>query len=192
MMVSPHGEVDDETSENTAASVCVAPWNPVLHEAAVVTAIVLAAGLLGMLGSLLVGRVVLPGNGFTATGGYPPPSLADEPTCGPVLGTDLYLGLLALFSLGVGTALRHTAAAITTVVAVLYVPAIVVQVVPFSPHLIETIEKYAPMTAGLAVQVTVEGADGAPIGPWAGLGVFAAYTAGALLLDCLLLNARDA
>jgi ABC-2 type transport system permease protein len=161
-------------------------------KAAVVTATVLAAGLLGTLGSFLVGRVVLPGNGFTAAGGYPPPSLTDEPTLRAVGGTDLYLGLLALLSLGVGTALRHTAAAITTVVAVLYVPSIVVQLVPFSPHLTEMIEKYAPMTAGLAVQVTVEGADGVPIGPWAGLGVFAAYAGCALLAGLRLLTTRDA
>ena len=43
-----------------------------------------------------------------------------------VAGTAVYLAALALFSLGVGAILRHTAAAISTVLALLWVPLIVV------------------------------------------------------------------
>ncbi|HEX4704288.1 MAG TPA: ABC transporter permease, partial [Pseudonocardiaceae bacterium] len=52
------------------------------------------------------------------------------------------------------------------------------------------LEQIAPMSAGLAVQATI-GLSGQPIGPWAGLGVLAAWAAGALLLGGLVLRLRD-
>jgi ABC-2 type transport system permease protein len=54
------------------------------------------------------------------------------------------------------------------------------------------IEKFSPMTAGLAVQATVKRLDSVPIGPWAGLGVLAAYTTAGMLLGYTLLKVRDA
>jgi len=48
-----------------------------------------------------------------------------------------------------------------------------------------------PMTAGLAIQATT-GLRSLPISPWAGLGVLAAWAAGALLAGGLLLRFRDA
>jgi ABC-2 type transport system permease protein len=80
-------------------------------KAAVVTATVLAAGAVGVVGSLTAGRALLPGNGFTDANGYPPLSLTDGPTLRAALGTVLYLGLVALLSLGVGMILRDTAGA---------------------------------------------------------------------------------
>jgi ABC-2 type transport system permease protein len=47
------------------------------------------------------------------------------------------------------------------------------------------------MTAGLAIQATT-GLGTLPISPWAGLGVLAAWAAGALLLGGILLRVRDA
>jgi ABC-2 type transport system permease protein len=42
-----------------------------LTKSVVVTGTVLAAATLGVAGSLLAGRLILPGNGFTAASGYP-------------------------------------------------------------------------------------------------------------------------
>jgi ABC-2 type transport system permease protein len=53
------------------------------------------------------------------------------------------------------------------------------------------LQKYSPTTAGLAVQATT-GLDGLPIGPWAGLGVLAAYAGAAMLGAAVLLKVRDA
>ena len=39
-----------------------------------------AAGTVAVLGSLLAGRLILPGHGFTAARGYPALSLAEGPT----------------------------------------------------------------------------------------------------------------
>ncbi len=47
------------------------------------------------------------------------------------------------------------------------------------------------MTAGMAIEATT-GLNTLPISPWAGLGVLAAWAAGALLLGGLLLQLRDA
>lgn len=161
-------------------------------KAVIVTTTVLGAGLLGVLGSLLAGRTILPGNGFTATSGFPPPSLADEPTLRAGFGTVLYLGLVALLSLGIAAAVRHTAAAVTAVTAILYLPVLLALIVPMSAHAQETVQKYSPMSAGLAVQATVERVGRLPIGPWAGLGVLAAYAGAGAVLGYLLLRTRDA
>jgi ABC-2 type transport system permease protein len=53
------------------------------------------------------------------------------------------------------------------------------------------VERYAPMTAGLTIQATTS-LRSLPISPWAGLGVLAAWAAGALLLGGALLKVRDA
>ncbi|MFM9589393.1 hypothetical protein ACKI1J_11240 [Streptomyces scabiei] len=53
------------------------------------------------------------------------------------------------------------------------------------------LQQVAPMPAGLAVQSTVR-LNELPIGPWAGLGVLAAWAGVALLTGGLLLRGRDA
>jgi ABC-2 type transport system permease protein len=152
-------------------------------KAVTVTGVVLVAGALAVAGSLLAGRLILPGHGF------PQLSLA-----GPVLraaaGSVLYLALIALLSLGIGTALRNAAAAVGAVLGLLYlIPIIATTVTDAAWH--RHLEQLAPMTAGLTIQYTT-GLRGLPLSPWAGLGVLAAWAAGALLLGGLLLRLRDA
>ncbi len=62
-----------------------------------------------MLGSLLAGRLILPGHGFTAAHGYPPLSLGDGPVLRAAAGSVLYLALIALLSLGIATIVRDSA-----------------------------------------------------------------------------------
>ena len=59
------------------------------------------------------------------------------------------------------------------------------------PHWQRHLERIGPMSAGLAIQATT-GLNGLPISPWAGIGVLAAWAAGALLLGGMLLRLRDA
>jgi ABC-2 type transport system permease protein len=161
-----------------------------LTKAAVVTTTVLTAGTLGVLGSLAAGRAILPGNGFTPANGYPPLSLADGPTLRAATGTVLYLGLVALLSVGVGAAVRDSAAAIGTVLTLLYVFPVIAAFVTDPPwH--ERLEKLAPMTAGLMIQATRD-LERLPLRPWAGLAVLAAYAAAAMLLGLVLFATRDA
>jgi ABC-2 type transport system permease protein len=153
-------------------------------KAATVTGVVLVAGALGVAGSMLAGRLILPGRGF------PPLSLADGPVLRAAGGSALYLALIALLSLGIGTAVRSAAAAVGAVLGLLYlVPIIATTVSDATWH--RHLEQLAPMTAGLAIQYTT-GLRGLPLSPWAGLGVLAAWAAAALLLGGLLLRLRDA
>ena len=159
-------------------------------KAAVLTALIVAAGAVAVLGSVLAGRLILPNNGFTAAHGYAPVSLTHGLTLRAAAGTVLYLALIALLSLGVGTAVRESAVAIGIVLGLLYVFPILAALVG-DPQLKRHLQQIAPMTAGLAIQATTT-LRHLPIAPWAGLGVLAAWAAAALVTGGLLLNVRDA
>jgi ABC-2 type transport system permease protein len=133
---------------------------------------------------------VLPGQGFTAAAGYPPLSLADEPTRRAFLGTVLYFGLIALLGVGLGAILRHTGGTITAALVLLYMVPIIASAVT-AKHWHDWLTRLSPMSAGLVVQVTKRLAT-QPIGPWAGLGVLAGYAAAAVLLGGVLLHRRNA
>jgi ABC-2 type transport system permease protein len=74
------------------------------------------------------------------------------------------------------------------VLAVLYAVPIIVSVVG-DPKWHDLFEKYAPVSAGLAVQST---AADPLIGPWKGLGVLALWTLAALIAGAIVLGRRDA
>jgi len=159
-------------------------------KATVVGLVCLVAGLVASVAAFLVAQPVLHGNGFVPQQGYPLVSLADEPALRAVVGSGLYLALVGLLSLGVGMILRHTAATITTVFALLLVPFIAALLLPDHPR--EVVQKFSPMTAGLAIQRTVDRLDSVPIGVWAGLGVLACWAATALVGGFVVLHRRDA
>ncbi|HTX28530.1 MAG TPA: ABC transporter permease [Streptosporangiaceae bacterium] len=159
-------------------------------KAAVLSSLVLAAGVLAVAGSLLAGRLILPGHGFTPAHGFALLSPATPSVLRAAAGSVLYLALIALLSLGTATIVRDSAVAVGIVLGLLYLFPIVANVVgnaSWHRHL----EQIGPMTAGLAIQATT-GLRSLPISPWAGLGVLAAWAAGALLVGGLLLRLRDA
>ena len=158
-------------------------------KAVVVTGLVLAAGIIAVAGSLLTGRILLSSHGFTPSHGYPALTPTDGPVMRAAAGTVLYLALIALLSLGIATTIRDPAPAIGTVLGLLYLDPIVAAVL-HSTHWHNTIERYAPMTAGLTIQATT-GLGGLPISPWAGLGVLATWATAALITGGLLLRLRD-
>jgi ABC-2 type transport system permease protein len=151
---------------------------------------VLAAGTVAVLASVLAGRLILPGHGFTSANGYQLLSLSNAPDLRAACGSVLYLVLIALLSLGVATAVRESAVAIGVVLALLYMFPIAANVVS-NQHWQRHLEQVGPMTAGLYIQVTV-GVRALPLTPWQGLGVLALWAAGALILGGLLLRFRDA
>jgi ABC-2 type transport system permease protein len=148
-------------------------------KAIALTAIVAAAGLVGTLGSLLAGRAQLPGG-----------AMAASPALRAAGGTVLYLCLSGLLGLGLAVAARHTAAALSAPLAVLYLPPILTQFLT-DEHIRRQVLRYSPMPAGLAVQAT-NGLAALPIGPWPGIGVLAAYAGAALALGAALFVVRDA
>jgi len=156
-------------------------------KAAVITGPVLAAAAIAVAGCLLAGRLILPGHGFGAARDL---LLADGPVLRAAAGSVLYLALIGLLSLGIATAVRDSAVAIGLVLGLIYLFPVVAALAA-NPQWHRHLEQIGPMTAGLEIQATT-GLRTLPISPWAGLGVLAAWAAGALLAGGLLLRLRDA
>jgi ABC-2 type transport system permease protein len=159
-------------------------------KALVVSGLVVVAGTVAVLTSVLAGRFILPGNGFTVAHGYRALSLADGPVLRAAAGSVLYLVLIGLLSLGVAAAVRDAAAAIGVVLGLLYLFPIVITVVG-DPDWYRRLRQIAPMNAGLSVQATVD-LGSLPLSPWAGLGVLTVWAAGGMLAGGLVLRLRDA
>ena len=156
----------------------------------VVGGVVLLVGLATSAACFQVGQWFLRGNGFNYEGGYPAVSLADSEALRAVLGTGAYLGLLAVFCVGVGAVLRHTAGAITLVLAALLAPVIALNFLP--EGIADWVEKYCLMGAGLAIQQTVEREDNIGLSPAGGLVVVTAYAVVALVVAIVAIGRRDA
>ncbi|HSA51466.1 MAG TPA: ABC transporter permease [Yinghuangia sp.] len=105
-----------------------------------------------------------------------------------VVGCATYLSLLGLFALGVGTILRHSAGAITTVLGVMLLPWIIGAFIPAKAG--EWIIEFSPMGL-LAAMIAPSGELDSPLGPWSGMLLMAGYAAAALIGAAALLKARD-
>jgi ABC-2 type transport system permease protein len=160
-------------------------------KATVLTILVLPAGTITVAGSVLAGRLILPGHGFTAARGYPSLWPANGPLLRAAVGSVLYLALIALLSLGVATIIRDSAAAIGAVLGLLYLPPVIAAVLASYPKWQQEIDRWAPTNAGLTIQDTTN-LHSLPISPWAGLGVLATWAAAALLAGGLMFQLRDA
>jgi ABC-2 type transport system permease protein len=159
-------------------------------KAATLTGLVLTAGTIAVLISVLAGRLILPGRGFTPAHGYPPMSLGDGPLLRAAAGSVLYLALIALLSLGAATTVRDSASAAGAVLGLLYLFPIITATVT-DPHWQRHLEQIGPTSAGLAIQATTS-LRNLPLSPWAGLGVLTAWATAAILTGGLLLHFRDA
>jgi len=149
---------------------------------------VLVVGLASSTSAFLLAQHVLRHNGY-APPSYPEWTLHDGPAQRAVVGSALLLTAIALLSLGVGAILRHSAAAISALLALMFVPLVFANTLP--DHTRELVQKATP-GAGFAVQQTVARSDALPIGPWTGLGVTFAWAAGALLVAFVLIRRCDA
>jgi len=118
-----------------------------------------------------------------------PVSLGDPGVLRAVIGGGLYLAMLGLFALSIGALVRHTAGAITGVIAFVLVLAPLAQLLPGS--LGKHVHAYMPSEAGhLIGQAHQSKTD--LLSPWQGFGVFCLWTAVLLGLAAWLLNRRDA
>ncbi|MDI6099344.1 ABC transporter permease subunit [Actinoplanes sp. NEAU-A12] len=154
-----------------------------IAKTAVVAGVVALAGAVAVPAGVLVGRPMLADRGLTL-------ALSDAAVQRAAFGSVLYLVLIALLTVGVAVIARDAAAAIGVVLSLLYVFAILAQMVP-DAELRENLREIAPMTAGLAIQATVDLAS-LPVSPWRGLAVLAAWAFGSLVVGGVLLKARDA
>ncbi|HVC88372.1 MAG TPA: hypothetical protein VNC40_13240 [Gaiellaceae bacterium] len=114
-------------------------------------------------------------------------TFSDPHVARAVIGAALYLTVIALFSLGIGSIVRNTAGGIATFAAILFVVPPLMNVLPASWN--NAISPYLPNNAGTAILAIHP--DVNRLAPWTGFGVFCAYTAGTLAVAAILLVRRD-
>lgn len=106
-----------------------------------------------------------------------------------IYGSGLFLAGSGLFAAAAGFILRHTAATLATVLGLMFVVTNLVLLVPGKAG--DVLVDVMPANAGSVISTPV------PFNPellsaWTGFGVFAAETAGLLLLAWVILRRRDA
>ena len=118
-----------------------------------------------------------------------PVSLSGPGVTRAVIGAGLYLTVLGLLALAIGTMIRHTAGAISTVIGIVFVLPILSGLLPSSwgAH----INAYLPEQAGTLITHAQQAAGGL-LTPWEGFGVFCIWTALLLAAGAYLLRRRDA
>jgi ABC-2 type transport system permease protein len=152
-------------------------------KATVFAVVSLVTGLIASFGSFFVGQAILSGQHLNATLGQPHVLRA-------VIGGGLFLAFCGLLSFGLGAILRHTAAAITTAIGLLFVILILSNFLPgnWQNH----VDKWIPFNAGSQIWTVVPAQDSHLFAAWTGFGVFAAYAAAAIGFGFLLFRKRDA
>ncbi|MFD2793359.1 ABC transporter permease [Promicromonospora vindobonensis] len=151
---------------------------------ALVTAVLIAVSLAL---SWLVTYPILDANNATVDFG-------DGAQVRSLFGTVLYVTLVALFALGLGALLRHTAGAIFTVVAIFLVIPTIVQIATFAAAQLEwvgTVNKLLPSVAGTQITPNA-GAFADVLEPWVGISVLAGYTVLVLVGAATRLKTQDA
>jgi hypothetical protein len=129
--------------------------------------------------TFLANKIILSASGVTI-------SFADHGVARAVVGSGLYLTLLAVFTAGLGWVLRSTAGALVTWLALWLVPTLLIMLFP--PSIVERVGPWLPANAGTAIyQLGLSEAAA-----WASLAGLAAYGVVLMVLATLLLHHRDA
>lgn len=152
-------------------------------KALVLTGVTLIAATASTVAAFLVFRAALPAGTLTGT------SLSDPGVTRAMVGGGLYLTVLALLGFGLGVFLRSSAGAIATLFGLLFVPPLLLDLLPESWK--TTIGPYIPMQAGDQIYVAVRH-ETAALAPWTGFGVFCLYAAVAVLTGLFAITRRDA
>jgi ABC-2 type transport system permease protein len=167
-------------------SLTVQPRRGVVFAAkAVVFAVVtLITGLITSFGSFFVGQAILSGAHLSATLGQPNVLRA-------VIGGALFLTACGMLAYGLGAVLRHTAAAISAAIGLLFVLTVLVQFLPQSWQ--NDVDKWMPALAGSQIWATKAIGGGAHQFPaWGGFAVLAGWAAVAIIAGLVLFRTRDA
>lgn len=152
-------------------------------KALVLAGVTLITATASTVGAYLVFQAALPAGTLTGT------SLSDPGVARAVVGGGLYLTVLALLGFGLGVFLRSSAGAIATLFGLLFVPPLLLDLLPDSWK--TTIGPYIPMQAGDQVYIAVRH-EAAALAPWAGFGVFCLYAAVAAVAGLVVITRRDA
>lgn len=116
-------------------------------------------------------------------------AITDQGVARAVIGEGLYLTVLGLFAMAIGALVRHTAGAITGVIAFVLIIAPLAQLLPGSWG--QHVHDYLPSVAGAMITQAHQQSDQV-LSPWQGFGVFCAWTAVLLAAALFFLHERDA
>ena len=105
-----------------------------------------------------------------------------------VIGTGLYLTVVAVIGVALGFIIRSTAGGIAALVGILLVLPGVVSILPQTWQ--DNIGPYLPSTAGAALYDLHP--EAGSLDPWTGFGVFCLYAVVGLIAGAFVLNRRDA
>jgi len=148
---------------------------------AVFAAAVFVAMLVSSLIAFEIGQAALASSHHSAT-------LSSPGALRAVIGSALYLSVLAMLAIGLGFLIRNTAGAIATLFGMLLVLPVLAQALP--GHWANDVMKFLPMPAGTGITTTVQ--DPTMLSPWAGFGVFCLYALAAIGAGAFMLKRRDA
>ncbi|MEU5219483.1 ABC transporter permease [Streptomyces sp. NPDC020807] len=118
-------------------------------------------------------------------------SIGDENVLRAVVGGGLYMGLIALFSMGVATMLRSSMLSLGILVPFFFLISQILSAVPKAKE----VAKYFPDQAGSKIMQVVPNAmdtEKAPYGPWGGLAIMLVWVVASLLGGYVVLKKRDA
>ena len=149
----------------------------------VFAAVSLVTGLVASFASFFIGQAILSSQHLNT-------SLSQPQVLRAVIGAGLFLAVSGLLAFGLGAALRHTAAAITAAIALLFVVTILVNFLPQSWQV--HVDKWIPFDAGSQIWSTVNPPGQHMLSAWTGFGVFAAYAVIAIVAGAILFRTRDA
>ena len=151
-------------------------------KAAVFAAVALVVGQLLAFGAFFVGQALM--------SPAPHASLGQPGVLGAVIGAGLMIPVLGLFALGIGTIVRHTAGAITTFVAAMFVLPLIVGALPSS--VANPIMKFLPFKIGDTMTSVQHVNTGSAFPPWVGFALLCGYALIALVVGGILMVRRDA
>lgn len=118
-------------------------------------------------------------------------SIGEENVLRAVFGGGIYMGLMAIFSMGVATMLRSSMLSLGILMPFFFLVSQILSAVPGA----KDVARYFPDQAGAKIMQVVPNAmnsGDSPYGPWGGLGIMLLWVAGALLGGFLVLKKRDA
>ena len=165
-----------------ASLLAVPRRTPMLAAKAIVfAAVVFVFGEIVAFPSFFIGAAILHS--------HAPVSIGDPGVLRAVIGAGLYLTVLGLFALAIAAIVRHTAGAITGVIAFILVLAPLTQLLP--GRVGKHVHAYMPTEAGHLIGQAHQ-AKNDLLTPWQGLGVFCLWTAVLLAVATYLLQRRDA
>jgi ABC-type transport system involved in multi-copper enzyme maturation permease subunit len=155
-------------------------------KAGVFAAVALVVGEVVSFGAFFIGQMLI-------GGGAPHATLAQAGVLRAVAGGGLYLMVLGLLALGLGTIIRHTAGAIAAFVGVLLIIPLLTPALPQSFQ--NAISKFEPANIGSAMTTTnihSLHASTPTFSPWVGMAILAGYAVIALGVGGYRMARRDA